>query len=437
MNEMGATNRRASPFNRAAVLGMVIIGFVAFFAMLYFLSAGDTGGNDNNGGGHAYANGLNGYAGIARLLEAEGYDVNISREESGMDSFGLLVLTPTDFLEPDDLTEILKKRAYIGPTLVIVPKWTAFSVPPLMEGQIDGEIQDGWVMLAGARSPEWLAELDDHYAFEVAVQDEASTGWKTRYASGKLPEDSVAGAGASGKLPVSKETGEVALDDGNRVPLVVDDSDRALAVKFYNISEYGDTTGTELVTFIFEPDLVNNYGLADKDRAAMALRIVEEAGYGTDDPITFDVTMNGLGGSVNLLTLAFRPPFLAATLCLIMAMLIVGWRAFRRFGPPAVQGPKIAFGKSRLVTNGAGLVVRAGRMQLLADPYADLAERRMADALGLTRPDLEAIDNALATRWPDEEPFSHRAARLRGATSSADILRAAKALKELEGKVSR
>ncbi|MEP0188946.1 MAG: DUF4350 domain-containing protein [Erythrobacter sp.] len=423
MNETGATGRRASPFNRVAVLGMVIIGFIAFISMLYFLSAGDTGGDDNNGGGHAYATGLNGYAGITRLLEAEGYDVDVSREESGMDSYGLLVLTPTAFQDPDELSEILQKRAYIGPTLVIVPKWYAYGVPPLLEGQVEGEIEDGWVTLTGARSPEWLSELDDHYAFEVAVQEEASTNWSGRRASGKLPEAKVAG---------------VTVQAGRELETLVSDGDtRSLAVQLFNMSEYGDTTNTEPVTFIFEPDLINNYGLADKTRAAMAVELVNLAGHTEGEIVTFDVTMNGLGGTVNLLTLAFRPPFLAATLCLIMAMLIIGWRAFKRFGPALANGPKIAFGKSQLVTNGAGLVVRAGRMRLLADPYADLAERRMADALGLTRPDIEGIDNALATRLPEEEPFSQRAARLRNATSSADILRAAKALKELEGKVSK
>ncbi len=423
MSELGATGRRASPFNRAAVIGMVVIGFVAFIAMLYFLSAGDTGGDDNDGGGHAYAKGLNGYAGITRLLESEDFEVDISREESGMDTYGLLVLTPAIFQDPEELSDILKKRTYMGPTLVIVPKWMAYQLPELIESQVEGEIEEGWVTLAGARSPEWLSELDDHYAFEAEVQDKAPTNWSGLGASGKLPEDKVAGAGPQ--------------TDSERRTLIVDHAGRPLAVTFRNISEFGDTQNTEMVTFVFEPDLINNYGLADKTRAAMALRIIEEAAVETDGPVVFDVTLNGLGGTVNLLTLAFRPPFLAATLCLIMAMMIVGWRAFRRFGPPLANGPKIAFGKSRLVTNGAGLVVRAKRMRLLADPYADLAERRIADALGLTRPDMEAIDAALATRLPEEEPFSHRAARLRSATSSADILRAAKALKELEGKVSK
>ena len=176
-----------------------------------------------------------------------------------------------------------------------------------------------------------------------------------------------------------------------------------------------------------------------KDPAGVdtVLRLVEQAADGSDYPIIFDLTANGLGSSVNLLTLAFRPPFLAATLCLIIAMLIVGWRAFKRFGPAVAEAPVTAFGKSRLVANGAGLIVRAGRLRLLAEPYADLSARRIAGALGLAKADPEAIDAAVQRRLPDEEPYSNRAARLRAANTPTDILRAARALKELEGKLSK
>jgi len=43
----------------------------------------------------------------------------------------------------------------------------------------------------------------------------------------------------------------------------------------------------------------------------------------------------------------------------------------------------------------------------------------------------------LATRLPQEEPYSRRVARLREARKPSDILRAAQALKELEGKLSK
>ena len=112
-------------------------------------------------------------------------------------------------------------------------------------------------------------------------------------------------------------------------------------------------------------------------------------------------------------------------------MLIVGWRAFLRFGPVTASGREESFGKSQLVKNGAGLIVRARRLPLLASPYIALNTRKMGSALGLAKPDAEAIDTALRQRLPDEEPFSNRVAKLQNATRAGDILRAARHLNEL------
>jgi hypothetical protein len=187
------------------------------------------------------------------------------------------------------------------------------------------------------------------------------------------------------------------------------------------------------VIVLVDPDLANNYGLADPVRAAAAMALIDELTFGGKiADVSFDMTLAGFGAAENLLTLAFRPPFLAATLSLLVALLIVGWRAFQRFGPTAsARGPDIAFGKRQLIANGAGLILRARRFGLLARPYAALAARRLADRLGLVRPDAQAIDAALARRLPAEEPFTRRAARLEAAARPAEILAAARSLDEL------
>ena len=146
------------------------------------------------------------------------------------------------------------------------------------------------------------------------------------------------------------------------------------------------------------------------------------------------MTLVGFGGSTNLLTLAFQPPFLAATLCLILAMLIVGWRAFLRFGPIATRAQEAGFGKTQLVTNGAGLIVRAGRLRLLAEPYVALTQRQIGRALGLAKPNPEAIDTALKQRLPDEEPYSIRVNRLKNAGRAGDVIDAAQSLNDLAAK---
>ncbi|MGB7408735.1 MAG: DUF4350 domain-containing protein, partial [Pontixanthobacter sp.] len=153
-------------------------------------------------------------------------------------------------------------------------------------------------------------------------------------------------------------------------------------------------------------------------------------------PVVFDLTLNGLGAQQNLLTLAFRPPFLAATLCLILALLVVAWRAFRRFGPPVAQGRAIAFGKNQLVANSAGFIQRSKRFHLLSGPYADMLEKRIAKLLGLRAVDPVRMDSALAARAPDSPRYSAAVAELRDARQPKDIIRAAAALKSIERKLA-
>jgi hypothetical protein len=425
MTSPASSARGASPFSRGAVLGVVLVGFTAFIAMLYFIGIGDTGGDSGSGRSpHANTNGLDGYSGLVQLLREEGYTVTTSRGSDALDTTDLLVLTPQSFTDPAEFGRVLENRQYLGPTLVILPKW--FTARP--QGNIaekDRErMRNDWVELVGAEPQGWTAELPAPYTLNHQIET-LDKGSEPRWS----------GLGARGELPTL--TIAHAERDASFEPLVIDAQGRTLALNVIGDEGTDYYENAHWTVFVVDPDLVNNYGLADPRRAAVALALVREAGYGDLEAITFDMSMNGYGNSTNLLTLAFEPPFLAATLCLILAMLIIGWRAFLRFGPTAVADQEIAFGKRRLVANGAGLIVRARRLGLLAGPYVALTERRLARALGLIRPTPEAIDRALALRLPQEEPFTLRAARLNNADKPMDILRAAQALNELTGKLTR
>ncbi|PKP93270.1 MAG: hypothetical protein CVT75_06380 [Alphaproteobacteria bacterium HGW-Alphaproteobacteria-14] len=417
---------RPATFSRAGALALVAVGFAVFLALIYLIAAGEEfGGNRNNGEAHAAANGLNGYAGLVRLLEADGYDVNLSRSPAGLETDGLLVLTPPAFVDAGELAELLQRREEIGPTLVILPKWSAAQPPPTLPAKARAKFKPGWVMLTGADAVDWTSELPAPYAFkhvkETLKKDEAP-GWD--------------GFGVAGEMPT--RTILYAEDDPQHETLIADAAGHALA--FGVMGEPGTDyyDNAHWTVFVTDADLMNNYGLADRTRATAAIALVNYVTYDRDiSGVTFDMTLNGFGASENLLTLAFRPPFLAATLCLLMALLIVGWRAFLRFGPAAsASGPAIAFGKQRLIANGANLILRARRLPLLAAPYATLSARRLAERLGVARRDAAAIDAALARRLPEEEPFSRRAARLEAATRPADILGAAQALDDLTTKLS-
>lgn len=412
-----------SAFSPRIVLSLVVLGFMTFLATLYFISVGDTGRGDNDGGAHAAAKGLNGYAGLARLLEAEGYDVTLSRSPSAFETNDLLVLTPPMSADPEEIGKILEDRTYVGPTLVILPKWWATGFEGQIRERLEGKVKDGWVRFFGSGAPDWTSELPEPFAFEVELEElkeNESTEWT--------------GMGLASKLPA--RTVLFAKDSPLHDPLAYDNAGHALALHVLGEagSEYFDEA--HWTVFVTEPDLMNNYGLADADRAALALELIRFTHYEEGSSVTFDLTLNGLGSAQNLLTLAFRPPFLAATLCLILALLVVGWRAFRRFGPPQAEAPATAFGKSSLVANSAGLILRAKRLRLLTAPYAELSARRLARRLGLNRATSAEIDAAIARALPDEEPYSNRAARLRHAEKPAEILSAAEDLHELERKLS-
>jgi hypothetical protein len=434
---------RPAAFAKRGVLALVVVGTLAFLALLYAIGTDRMSGSENNGEAHAASKGLTGYAALVRLLEAEGYAVSSSRTEATLDEPALLVLTPPQWTDGEDLAELIEKRRAYGPTLVILPKW--FTAPTE-----DEQAKPGWVVLGGAGADFW-----DLIVNEKTIE--------AKLTESKQPERRVweSAAGNKGELPASNA---IQFLDSNAVlasePLVTSRG-RVLAALFTRgerpaggedvdpAQELDENAGYERwraaereawrVTVVAEPDLLNNWGMADAARARAALQLVEAAAGGQNLPIVFDLTTNGLGQSRNLLTLAFEPPFLAATLCLLVALLLVGWRAFRRFGPAMAEEHAFAFGKAQLVENGGGVIQRTGRMQLLTRPYAALVEGRMARKLGLRARseggDREILDKMLARRGL--EPASPRLAALESARHSNDIIRAARALHSLERTITR
>ena len=427
-------SRTASPFSPRTILAVLVVGAGAFLLFLYAIGAGWDTGSDRNGGAHAAANGLNGFAGLVRLLEAQGHEVTLSRSESRLKDPALLVLTPQIGAEGERVGEIIEARRQIGPTLVILPKWFAMEASQIgMAGA-----QDGWVVIGGATKPDWLTNIEWLEDAEPTIAERKR--WEGLGLSGALPDpkqglalkaDSVVSSEWASLLPVvSDEHGDLLVgyynDDGDY--RVLDEASG------FDPPEEVDNTLWPVVVVV-EPDLMNNYGLADLTRARLAHDIVDAALNDTDVPIVFDLTAAGLGRSENLLTLAFTPPFVSATLCLLLAALVIGWRAFRRFGPPVAEAPALAKGKRQLARNGAALIERARRLHLLGPPYAALVTARIAEALAIREPDADAreaaIARVLAARGLAAD-YAERAEALRRARHAAELLRAAGALRTIE-----
>lgn len=426
-----------STFGKGTTLGILLIGALAFVAVLYWIGAG--GGATNNGGGHAAGRGLNGYAGLAAMLEADGISVHRARSNDALKRPGLLVLTPPADAKGSDIAEIVAARRMIGPTLIVAPKWVAF---PDFSNPLT---KRGWTRVSGTNPPDWKGYHDD---VSLDFVSGAAHGWTGSSAfadlRGPLPDDKTVQYGTGPGLQALVETqggrtlaGYLSGDGSNPALEHWIGMGRRTDADPDEEDANDDFARSYPVILVFEPDLLDNWGLADKQTGLMARRLVFAAAGGRPVAVTFDLTLNGLGASRNLLTLAFDPPFLAATLCFFMALFAAGWRSFNRFGPPRVAGREIPLGKTVLVRNTAGLIRRAGRVRLIAGPYADAARERLVHALGLPRgrppEETDAAIDRLQARLATTGPrWSELAARLRAAHRSADVVQRAAALQRLE-----
>lgn len=436
----------ANPFNPKVVLGMVVFGFAVFIALLWMIGAGMTDRSANNGEAHVGSKGLTGYAAIAGLLEKQGNVIRRVRTVPLLKDPGLLVLTPPLYSQGKEIAKIIEDRRYIGPTVLVLPKWESY-----LASAMQAEAKDGWVVIDGMRMPEWVNDLG---TYKIDVRQSGNENDKRRIAWN--------GLGRTGFLPDPREA--VIFSDFVG-PLVKDGEGNTLAGYWsdygvypelaekagWSVTEAGKDDDGEAIEpdkglfpliIIAEPDLLNNWGASDEGRARVAIDLLRLAAGRDHSTVNFDLTLNGFKRSANLLTLAFKPPFLAATLCLLIAALVAGWRAFLRFGPALAEGRAIAFGKTALVANSAGLVRRSGRLHLLGAPYASLLRERLAQRLALPRgrdPALTeaAIDRAQSARDPQSKPFSRVAADLRAARKATDLLRAGQALKAIERMLTR
>lgn len=435
MSPFGETASGQAPFSPRAVLALVLFGAVVFVALLWMIGSGMNGGSTNDGGAHAGGKGLSGYAALADFLERRGMPVRRSVNEGALDDGGLLVLTPPHFVDGNELQKVVESRRYKGPTLIVTPKWLGLPLPEGTPGA-----KRGWVMLGQTQTPEWKGFLDKVSVTIKPMNADGSARWFARGVEGKLPAPTQVLSGTGPELvPLV-----VGAQDGRILAAYLTDGfyPRLEDLAMHDPDSFSDNDTIYPVVIVFEPDLLNNYGMANAASAQLAERLVRAAGDGSDSSVIFDLTLNGHSRSANLLTLAFTPPFLAATICLLLAALAVGWRAFLRFGPPLRAERAIAFGKRALVSNAAGLIRRAGRLHLVAGPYASAVRDRLVRTLALPRqPDAPAtdaaIDRALSGRSPDAEPFSSIAARLGAARRSHDILRAAQDLHSLERTLKR
>lgn len=433
------SQRAANPFSPRVTLGLVLFGALSFVLLLWMIGTGIGDPGPGASGGHAMGKGLNGYAALNTYLKKRGYDVSTVQSRAALKRPGLLILTPLHEASAEELGEVVNNRRQVGPTIVVVPKWRAIPLP-----RRTIQVKEGFVQLVDTAMPDWKGFYDEITLNGGALKTGSRPGgWEASGLSGELPNPDKVFSGA-GEYVIPLAMGEGTeqilagyMSDGGDYPAL-----RGLTVR-YDEGELEDEPIAQYpVVFVFDADLFNNYGMSREANARLAEQIVRTSLNEGDKAVAFDLTLVGYGRSPSLLTLAFTPPYLAATLCLLLAAGVALWRAYRRFGPPLLAGQAIAFGKRALVGNAAGLIHRARRLHLLGAPYADAARERLARALALPaklghEQAEAAIDRALAARTPGSASFSAVAANLRAARRPTDLLRAARHLHALERTLTR
>jgi hypothetical protein len=351
---------------RLAVLLVMISAVSLLGLMLLFAYAPDLR-SDNSNGGDTVSRSAIGFAGLKELLTLSGIQTELDRGPLARPDTrpSLVILTPEAGTSARDITEY----EYIAPTLIIVPKWLVTTQIP----------REDWVEKSGKLPELQTAMMLWGIAPGVTLV--------TKPGSAKQI-DVIAGPGAppglSGfTLPHVEELRSVG---GAKSMLIARNYGPLLAMTHH---------GGQPVYILSEPDLMNDHGLSDQTTARAALAIIAQLRQG-NGPVRFDVTLNGLGRDPSLLRAIFQTPLLGATICALLAALLIGLHAASRFGAPAEPGRVFARGKKMLAANTADLLRMMRREGAMTARYVQSARDMALARLGARRASAPEQDELLA-----------------------------------------
>lgn len=167
----------------------------------------------------------------------------------------------------------------------------------------------------------------------------------------------------------------------------------------------------ENIYVLSDPDLLNNMGVLGSESSMQAgLMVLDTLAPKQPHGFLFDMTLHGFGKNVNLLKTVLMPPFLGVTLCALAAAMLMGWSAWRRFGPAREAKPPFAAGKQELVENSAALIRlanrEAGMLPGFADLTRDMAARDAGAPRGLKHDELDALLTRMSKNAGVEESLN-------------------------------
>ena len=350
-------------FPARAVLILILVGLVAFAGFGLLATYAPELRGRSNGGAHALSSSAVGYRGAQTMLNALGTPSRVSRarpEARRLAAVGL-VLTPGPETPPADLARIPSGLR----TLIVLPKWRTGPDP----------LRPGFVRKAGfLANAEWPGRL--LASFGPATRLAVEAGWRRPVLHGAgeaFAPDTV--------MPLGRLDGLQTISGPAWRPVLTDAEGRVVLAASQSRPD---------VFVLADPDLLNNQGLGDMDTARAGMAVLQM--LSGQDGVVFDVTLAGLGQGRSLARLMLEPPWLAATLCVMAAVLLAGWQALARFGAPQEDGRAIALGAAALVDNSAGLIRMGRKEAALAPAYAAATFGLVAKAGGAVGTGLQEID---------------------------------------------
>ena len=338
-----------------------------------------------------------GFAGLRELLTLSGVGVEIDRGAYGRSSQtpSLVILTPLPTTTP---AELMQYRA-AAPTLVVLSKWLAVPQP---------------------QNPEWVMKLGTYPSRLMQAQAAALL------ATASLLRDkgTVRNIGLNAIAPMPPDTAAASIGAIDN-PQTLIGGKPMLAISRGAVLALSPRLGPP-VYVLADPDLLNNQGLANPARAREALALIRALRRG-DGPVRMDVTLNGLARTESFVRSLFLPPFLGATLCALIAAVLMALHTAVRFGAPLAASRMLARGKKALADNSADLVRIMGREGAMAKRYVAATRGLVLEAVAARPASAEAQDELIATlEKGGDDSYAGLQSEAAEAESGGDLLRIAR-----------
>jgi hypothetical protein len=401
-------------FSPTTMLALVLVSFVCVTGLALLSAMEPELRSGNDGRAHALSKSSVGYSAMVSLTRVLRHPVSLERNQLKQDSSrATLILTPPSSTDADQL---LDYKYSAGPIVLILPKWQAQKDPK----------KPGWVELVGNLTVDDLRELVPNEWRGIPFDVKEAKGVRNvalRYQS--FVRNQAADLGPSKPIKNLRT-----ISGSNWFTIVPGPEGGAIIAKHKDRNLY----------IVADPDLFNNAGLAELNRARLLGHFLNDISVG-ERAVAFDLTLNGFQRQPSVTRLALEPPLLGATLCLLLAGILMAFQAATRFLPTRQEARTLSLGKRALADNTAALIRMGKREPRMAIPYATLIRRQVMKAMGIASNEnttalYETLDRA-GTLRKSQSRYSDLVSEAGSVTTTSQLIKVAADLHQWKQEMTR